>query len=74
MTANAKETTKDIWTNISNTVKSVYQPFLLETTTTKMVEQISRGNDPDYVTEEVLSLLNKKKWKPRYLVGKTLNP
>jgi NAD(P)-dependent dehydrogenase (short-subunit alcohol dehydrogenase family) len=74
MTANAKETTKDIWTNISNTVKSVYQPFLLETTTTKMVEQISRGNDPDYVTEEVLSLLNKKKWKPRYLVGKDVKP
>ena len=42
MTANAKETTKDIWTNISDTVKSVYQPFLLETTTTKMVEQISK--------------------------------
>ena len=74
MTANAKETTKDIWTNISNTVKSVYQPFLLETTTTKMVEQISKGNDPDYVTEEVLALLDKKKWKPRYLVGKYVKP
>ena len=41
---------------------------------TKMVEQISKGNDPDYVTEEVLALLDKKKWKPRYLVGKDVKP
>jgi len=70
MTANAEETTKDIWTGIPDEVKAVYEPHLRETTTTKMVEQINAGNDPDYVTDGVLALLEKKTWKPRYLVGK----
>jgi len=74
MTANAEETTKDIWRGISDDVKNVYEPHLRETTTTKMVEQINKGNDPDYVTDEVLALLEKKTWKPRYLVGKDVKP
>lgn len=74
MTANAEESTKNIWRGISETVKSVYEPLLRETTTTKMVEQINKGNDPDYVTEEVLALLDKPTWKPRYLVGKDVKP
>lgn len=74
MTANAEQTTKDIWSGISEDVKSVYQPHLLDATTVKMVEQINKGNDPDYVTDEVLALLEKKNWKPRYLVGKDVKP
>lgn len=74
MTANAEQTTKNIWANMSDEVRAVYQPHLLETTTTKMVEQIKKGNDPDYVTDEVLALLDKKTWKPRYLVGKDVKP
>lgn len=74
MTANAEETTKDIWRGISDEVKTVYEPHLRETTTTKMVEQINAGNDPDYVADEVLALLEKKTWKPRYLVGKDVKP
>ena len=74
MTANAEETTKSIWTGISEDVKAVYEPHLKETTTTKMVEQINKGNDPDYVTDEVLALLEKTTWKPRYLVGKDVKP
>ncbi|NNC39022.1 MAG: SDR family NAD(P)-dependent oxidoreductase [Hyphomonadaceae bacterium] len=74
MTANAEETTKSIWSDIPQDVKDVYEPHLKETTTTKMVEQINNGNDPDYVTDEVLALLDKKTWKPRYLVGKDVKP
>ena len=74
MTANAEETTKDIWRGISDEVKAVYEPHLRETTTTKMVEQINAGNDPDYVTDGVLALLEKKTWKPRYLVGRDVKP
>jgi len=74
MTANAEETTKDIWTGISQDIQDVYEPHLRETTTTKMVEAINKGNDPDYVTDEVLALLEKKNWKPRYLVGKDVKP
>lgn len=74
MTANSEETTRSIWSNMSDKVRKVYEPHLLETTTTKMVEQINNGNDPDYVTEKVLALLGKPKWKPRYLVGRDVNP
>ncbi len=74
MTADAEETTKSIWTNMSDEVKSVYQPHLLETTTTKMVEQINKGNNPSDVTDEVLALLDKQSWKPRYLVGNDVKP
>ncbi len=74
MTANAEETTKSIWSDMPEDIKATYQPHLLETTTTKMVEQINAGNDPDYVTDEVLALLDKPKWKPRYLVGKDVKP
>jgi len=70
MTANAEETTKDIWTGLSDEVKAVYEPHLRETTTTNMVEMLKKANEPDYLTDEVLALLDKKKWKPRYLVGK----
>ncbi len=70
MTANAEETTKNIWNNMSDEVRAVYEPHLRETTTTKMVEAINAGNDPDYLTDQVLALLDKPKWKPRYLVGK----
>lgn len=70
MTANAEQTTKNIWKGISEDVKSAYEPHLRETTTVKMVEQIEAGNDPDYLTDQVLALLDKAKWKPRYLVGK----
>lgn len=74
MTANAEQTTKWIWEGISDDIKAVYEPHLKETTTTKMVEAINKGNDPDYVTDEVLALLDKKNWKPRYLVGKDVKP
>jgi NAD(P)-dependent dehydrogenase (short-subunit alcohol dehydrogenase family) len=74
MTANAETTTKNIWSNMSDEVKAVYEPHLLETTTVKMVEQINKGNEPDLVTDEVLALLDKKKWKPRYLVGNDVKP
>ncbi len=70
MTANAEQTTQNIWSNMSDEVRATYEPHLRETTTTKMVEQIEAGNDPDYLTEQVLALLDKRKWKPRYLVGK----
>jgi len=70
MTANAEETTKNIWRGISDEVKAAYEPHLRETTTVKMVEQINNGNDADYLTDQVLALLEKPKWKPRYLVGK----
>lgn len=70
MTANATETTKDIWLNVSDEMNAIYGPHLKHTTTEKMVEAIEGGNDPDYVVDGVLALLDKSTWKPSYLVGK----
>ena len=70
MTANAQETTKDIWTNVSDEMNAIYGPHLKHTTTEKMVEQIEGGNEPEYVVNGVLDLLDKDTWKPSYLVGK----
>jgi len=70
MTAGANETTKAIWTSIPQEVADVYSPHLHHTTTEKMVEQIEGGNDPQYIVDEVLALLDKKTWNPSYLVGK----
>jgi NAD(P)-dependent dehydrogenase (short-subunit alcohol dehydrogenase family) len=70
MTANATETTKDIWLNVSDEMNAIYGPHLKHTTTEKMVEAIEAGNDPEYVVDGVLALLDKSTWKPSYLVGK----
>ena len=70
MTANARETTKSIWHNVSEEMNNVYGPHLKKTTTEVMVDQIEKGNPPEVVVNQVLGLLDKKKWKPSYLVGK----
>jgi len=69
MTANSRETTKSIWTSVSQEMNDVYGPHLEYTTTVRMPEQIENGNEPKVVVDQVLGLLNKKKWKPYYLVG-----
>ena len=70
MTANPEKSTQTIWSKMSEDIQDIYGPHLRETTTVKMVEQINNGNDADYLTDQVLALLDKPKWKPRYLVGK----
>ena len=71
MTANAHETTKSIWLNVSKTLNDIYGPHLKEGTTKILPEMIEKsGNPPEVVVDQVLGLLNKKKWKPSYMVGK----
>lgn len=70
MTANARETTKDIWANVPDSITEIYGPHLMHTTTTLMAEQIEKGNEPEVVVNQVLGLLNVKKWKSSYMVGK----
>jgi len=74
MTANSRETTKSIWNNVSEEMNDVYGPHLKYTTTERMPEQIENGNEPQIVVDQVLALLNKKKWKPYYLVGNDVKP
>ena len=70
MTANAAETTKSIWKNVSQEMNDIYGPHLKHTTTEVMPVQIEKGNEPQFVVDGVLSLLDKKNWKSSYLVGK----
>jgi len=71
MTANAADTTQNIWKEVSEEMNNVYGPYLKETTTTLMTEMLENNcNEPQDVVNEVLALLDKKKWKPSYLVGK----
>lgn len=74
MTANSRETTKSIWDSVSEEMNKVYGPHLKYTTTEKMPEQIEGGNEPQVVVDQVLALLDKKKWKPYYLVGNDVKP
>lgn len=75
MTANSKETTQDIWRKVSDEMNDVYGPYHKEGTTKILPEMIEKsGNPPEYVVNEVLGLLDKKNWKPSYLVGKDAKP
>lgn len=75
MTANSKETTQDIWRKVSPEMNDVYGPYHKEGTTEILPAMIEKsGNPPQNVVDEVLGLLNKKNWKPSYLVGKDAKP
>ena len=59
-------------------MNDVYGPHHLEGTTKVLPEMIEKsGNPPEVVVNQVLGLLDKKNWKPSYLVGndvKALGP
>lgn len=70
MTANSGITTQDLWTKIPNSIADIYAPYLKETTTTLMHDMLeNKANEPETVVDQVLGLLEKKRWKPSYLVG-----
>lgn len=77
MTADSKTTTQNIWKEVSQEMNDVYGPHLKQATTVEMPKQIEAGNEPEVVVNQVLGLLDKKNWKPSYLVGndvKVLGP
>lgn len=71
MTADPYETTQNIWKEVSQEMNDIYGPHLKEGTTEIMPEMlINKANEPQDVVNQVLGLLEKKNWKPSYLVGK----
>lgn len=75
MTANPKHTTANIWKEVPDHVVDIYGPHLMETTTTLMNDMLeNNANEPQDIVNEVLGLLDKKTWKPSYLVGKDARP
>lgn len=71
MTENSRALTKHAWSLMPEDVQEVYAPYLKEGVCEKMPESIEKlGSTPDYVTDGVLELVDKKKLKPFYLIGK----
>lgn len=75
MTANSRQTTLDSWDKQPDDVKAVYDPYLKKGVCEVLPEMIEkRGNTADYVTDEILKLVDAKKLKPFYLIGKDAKP
>lgn len=71
MTADPHKTTQNIWKEVNQEMNDVYGPYLKEGTTEIMPKMLeTSANPPEVVVNQVLGLLDKKKWKPSYLVGK----
>lgn len=70
MTENSREVTAKVWEAQSEAVQQAYAPLRrgLCEELPNMIEK--HGNTADYVTDEVLKLVGRKKLKPSYLVGK----
>ena len=74
MTANSHETTKQVFAKVPEAIRAVYEPVLGDTIMKVLPDMLEKsGNDPEYLTDEVLKIAEKKKLKPSYLVGKDVN-
>ncbi len=75
MTVNSHERSKKSWAQMPQEMQRVYGPSL-ENALTKVLPDLleGRGSTPEAVTEEVVKLLDVKKFKPFYLVGSDARP
>ena len=75
MTDNSRESTKNAWEKQPEDVKQVYGPYLKKGVCEILPDMIEeKGNTAEYVTDEILKLVDKPKLKPFYLVGKDAKP
>lgn len=71
MTEDSRQTTANSWNKQPEAVKEAYGPYLKQGICEQLPEMIEkRGSTPDYVTDEVIKLIDKRKLKPYYLIGK----
>jgi len=69
MTANPVESTASIWDRTSPEMRKRYEAKL-RPITEHLGKMLLDANDPDYVTDRVLRLVDVRRLKPRYMVGK----
>jgi len=69
MTANPVQSTASIWERTSPEMRKRYEAKL-RPITDHLGKMLLTANDPDYVTDSVLRLVDVRKLKPRYMVGK----
>jgi NAD(P)-dependent dehydrogenase (short-subunit alcohol dehydrogenase family) len=69
MTANPVQSTASIWERTSPEIRQRYEARL-RPITEHLGRMLLTANDPDYVTDGVLRLVDVARLKPRYMVGK----
>ena len=69
MTADPINSTARIWERSSPEIRQRYEAKL-RPITDSLGKMLLTANDPDYVTDQVLRLVDVPKLKPRYMVGK----
>ncbi|WP_299944574.1 SDR family NAD(P)-dependent oxidoreductase [uncultured Microbulbifer sp.] len=75
MTKDIHRTTHEIWKQINQGIRAVYEPHLLEATTQVLPDMVeNQGNTVEEMTERMLTIINIPKLKPIYLVGKDVKP
>lgn len=71
MTEDIHNTTHNIWDKVSPELREVYGPHLMNPTTKVLPDMVTKyGSDTAYMTDAMIKIIAKSKWKPIYLVGK----
>jgi len=71
MTDDARGSTAKAWGKQPQAVQDAYEPYLKQGICEILPETIEKlGNTPEYVVDKVIKLIDKKKLKPHYLIGK----
>lgn len=75
MTANAHQTTIDMWDKTPNDVRKIYEAALWNPTTKVLPDMLEKhGSTPEQVVDQMIKILGIKKWKNFYTVGKDAAP
>ena len=75
MTRDAHKTTHQIWNLVSQSVRDVYKPALFSATTETLPYMLEKhGNTTEYMTDELIRIIDRPRLKPLYLVGKDVKP
>jgi NAD(P)-dependent dehydrogenase (short-subunit alcohol dehydrogenase family) len=69
MTANVLEVTKRSWEHLPESIRKRYEPKL-RPVSEKMAGMLTTANEPEYVADGILALLDIPVLRPRYMVGK----
>ena len=71
MSKNSHQTTKDMWDRVRPEIRKIYEPFLLKPTTEVLPDLLEKsGSTPEQAVDAALLLLDIKRWKSFYTVGK----
>ncbi len=71
MSKNSFQTTKDMWDRVRPEIRKIYEPFLWTPTTQVLPTLLEKsGSTPEQAVDAALKLLDIKRWKSSYTIGK----